>query len=196
MDPKDWYRISNEDRISLVGVCGVLTGDGEKRCTDANRWDKKYCHNHRYYKNPKCVIRGCYSHSRSWKFGMCSTHLQKYNKKQRSTSSSSTFEKCMYCTKRAKKYKQCSKCFTKRNICKTCNREDSKPLITRGGVCKRCPIIQKHKCADAFCDKSKYPGYDYCKSCGELNGKNMCRECKKNIRSKNGVLCSECNNNK
>jgi len=191
MEAADWYSISLEDRISLRGVCGAKRGNGGQ-CKDANRWNKRFCWNHRFYRNPKCAHWRCNAFSRSWEGGMCVEHEKKSIRRPTSRSSY-VKQKCIHCKIKVPKHaKQCSTCYTKHNVCKTCKHPDSKPFITRGGVCKKCPMIQKVKCGEAFCTLGKLNGYEYCKTCGVLNGKNMCSDCKINLRTKKGTLCVRC----
>lgn len=193
MNNRDWYKISNENRVQLVGRCGVRIGTN-RFCQDANRHNARFCWNHRYHLHRKCVVKNCPNKRRPGPGLLCLKHMRKSpDPRVRSTSVIPTVW-CMYCkTKRAKKDKQCSSCYSEKNICKHCKGPDSKPLITRGGVCAGCPVRQRLKCAEPFCNHLKMSGYDYCRNCGEVNGKNMCSECKENVRNKNSLLCDQCN---
>lgn len=195
MEDKEWYKIPVEDRISLVGRCGVRISI-KNYCREPNRLNAKFCWSHRFAKNPKCKVRNCQQFSRHKTGGLCHKHSKSSSSLVVRASAIVKTIWCMYCGKvRAKKDRQCSACYSEHNICKTCKNPDSKPIITRGGVCKKCPVLQKHKCAEAFCSRKKLGKFDYCKGCGELNGKNMCDTCKVKLRFGKSKLCIECSKN-
>lgn len=180
----NFIHLSHEEKVAVVGECGVRLGRGGKRCRKANRLRAKLCDEHALHFHKQCVISGCRRRSRTGKGGFCYRHGNAKTKKRL----------CLGECGRMVTRRRCSEC-TKKTSCKVCWEPGA--IVTRGGVCVKCPLPARLKCVDPSCSNPRKNGNKgLCVTCAKKANVFYCRtpacnEKKKKARM-HGPFCSDC----
>lgn len=183
----NFLQLSFEDKVAVVGECGVRLGRGGKKCRKANRLRAKLCDEHALHFSTQCVVGGCRKRSRTGKGGYCYRH----GKARGVTVKGPKKRLCAGgCGKLITKRK-CAEC-TANTPCKKCGNHGAK--VTRGGVCKKCPLPARLKCVDPVCGRPRKNGTKgLCVACAKKANLYYCLTPGCENKSKmHAPFCAEC----